>query len=877
MKKGFFLKSLISFILVAPLFIGCAPAGGDSSESIKPVDYNATFIESDVEVTSSKVEIYPGPSIMTSSNKCRFFVENQEVFVYETLVNYRRKFTWETPTDTAPVVLFDFEGKIHVEVEVNANEKVTTASISPLAYQIPITINGNKISFDLEYQTNYVLTYNDDYKTAIHIFTNEIEKDPITEEEAALDDSIVYIGPGLYKADTIPVKEGCTIYLAGGAYVYGDVHAEITDNITIKGHGIIAGDIYTRSGESDFTVPVVLRNAKHITIEDVTFLNPAGWVLNIYKCEDVTINNVKILSSRQNSDGISIQSCKDVTVTGGFVRSWDDSLVVKNNDSGSTENITFDGITVWTDLAQSMEVGYETHGPFMKDITFKNITVLHNFHKAVISMHNCDEANITNVKYENITVEDAAMFGDVQDDGENDFLIDFTIAYSQEWTSSGGVRGLINGVDVHNVKVYKEETLPNGEKSIQSRILGESADCSSKNVTIKGVEIEGRNIASAQSLKLVTNNHTSNINVVGEEVHGAEIALPYKLNLDESDRPQVTVHPAVHQDGILTPSFAWKTGERSFIGSKASTTGFTSTNTHGVGATNKAPADDGSGDFALAGHTASSTFDNNPLTYYQNGEWKNQTDEFAAITINFNRAITVGTLRIIGASDNKYYSEYSISVWALKDPSKNYVRLVGMKGYEMSPIVNNCIDINITAQAYYGIQLRLFRGNKITDAKMYQISEIEYDEPSLTINKPIVDSTENADVYTIDRVRDGDPTGTSYYESNSLPAYFVIDLGDLYSIKTFGLFLPPSLAWSARTQEIEILVSNSIVAYSKTTTEFTTAVERTAYIFDPATGNNNIIRLETPVQARFIKVVIYSNSDRGGYGGQLSEFTAYTE
>ena len=534
MKKGFFLKSLVGFALAVPFFVGCAPSSG-SSESIKPVDYNAVFIDGDREVTHSKVELYPGPSIMTSSNKCRFFVEGKEAFVYETLVNYNRKFTWTTPTDTAPVVLFDFEGKIHVEVEINTNEKITTASISPLAYQIPISINGNKISFDLSYQTNYVLTYNDDYKTAIHIFTNEIETDPITEEEAALDDNIVYVGPGLYKADTIPVKEGCTIYLAGGAYVYGDIHGEITDNITIKGHGIIAGDIYTRNSDSDFTVPVVLRNAKHITIEDVTFLNPAGWVLNIYKCEDVTINNVKILSSRQNSDGISIQSCKDVTVTGGFVRSWDDSLVVKNNDSGSTENITFDGVTVWTDLAQSMEVGYETHGPYMKDITFKNITVLHNFHKAVISMHNCDEARITNVKYENITLEHASMFGDDRDDGENDFLIDFTIAYSQEWTTSGGVRGLIDGVNVHNVKVYKEDTLPTGEKSIQSRILGDSSTSSIKNVTIKGVEIEGKSISSAQSLKLVTNEHTSNINVVGEDVHGAEIQLPYKLNLVEGD------------------------------------------------------------------------------------------------------------------------------------------------------------------------------------------------------------------------------------------------------------------------------------------------------------------------------------------------------
>ena len=710
MKNKKATRFLVSFVFVLPLILCSCKSNKkkDDTTPINPDHYEAVFIDGDRDVTETKLETYPGPSILSTSNKCRVFVEQQELFVYETLVNHKRKFTWSIEDTKAPVVLFDFEGKVHVEVEINTDEQIKSASLSPLAYEIPIQISGKKISFDLSYQTNYVLTYNNDYKTAIHIFTNEIEKNPITEEQAAQDELITYIGPGLYKADSIPVKEGGTLYLAGGAYVYGDIHCEVVNDITIRGHGIISGDIYTRNSDTDYTVPVVLRNAKNIAIQDVTFLNPAGWVLNLYKCENVTIKNVKIITARQNGDGISVQGCKNVTVTGGFVRTWDDSLVVKNNDLGTTENVTFDGVTVWTDLAQSMEVGYETHGAFMKDITFKNITVIHNFHKAVISMHNCDEAEITNVKYENITVEQASMFGDDQEDGENDFLIDFTIAYSPEWTESGGDRGSIDGVLIHNVKVYKEDTLPNGEHSISSRIFGESKNSLIRNVTIKGVQIAGKNISNASDLKLLTNEHTSGINVVSEAVHGAEIKLPYNLKL-ANDNVTKIINQQVQQEGILTPSFAWKEGERSFIGSKASTSDFTSSATHGKGTTNKSPADDGSGDFSLSGHPATYAYDGNLESYFQNAAWKNEEDEFAALTINFNRAITVGTLRIIGAFDNKYYSEYTISVWVLKDPTKSYVRSVGLKEYEMSPIVNNCIDINVSAQEYYGVQLRFFR------------------------------------------------------------------------------------------------------------------------------------------------------------------------
>ena len=99
-----------------------------------------------------------------------------------------------------------------------------------------------------------------------------------------------------------------------------------------------------------------------------------------------------------------------------FIRSWDDSLVVKNypkwsnkSEHGATRNIRFNNIIIWTDLAQSMEIGYETIGEVLEDVIFDNITVLHNLHKPVISIHNANNANIKNIIFRNITVEDASM------------------------------------------------------------------------------------------------------------------------------------------------------------------------------------------------------------------------------------------------------------------------------------------------------------------------------------------------------------------------------------------------------------------------------------------------------------------------------------
>ena len=64
---------------------------------------------------------------------------------------------------------------------------------------------------------------------------NPIESNPITAEDAANDDSIIYIGPGVWKTDTIPLKDGDTVYIAGGALLYGQFNAYGLKDITIRG------------------------------------------------------------------------------------------------------------------------------------------------------------------------------------------------------------------------------------------------------------------------------------------------------------------------------------------------------------------------------------------------------------------------------------------------------------------------------------------------------------------------------------------------------------------------------------------------------------------------------------------------------------------
>ena len=881
MKARNHFRLVTAFFAFALVLTACKTNSNKNNSSssepdipVTPTDYynEENFIPSSKEVTQTKLVTYEAPSLLTTSEKVSVKVENKDLFVYETRVNDRRKFSWDNPTRKVPFVSFDFEGKVHVEVTINEDVEIKTAKISPLVYGINPQIKGKTISFVLNYYDNYTLEYNDDSDTSVHIFANQLETEKMTEEEANADSKKIYVGPGVYNAGAFPLQDGSEIYLAGGSYVYGQFSGEDFNNIKIYGRGIVSGEIYQRRSESEYKLPVVLRNCKNITINDIAFIDPAGWAITLYKCENATLNNVKIITARQNGDGISVQSSKHVRVNKGFVRTWDDSLVVKNSDRGTTDDVLFDGVTVWTDLAQSMEVGYETYGATMNDITFQNITVVHNFHKALISMHNCDDAVITNVAYKNITLEDGHMLGDDRTDGENDFLIDFTIAYNIDWTKSEGERGSIDGVLIENVNVYQMED------TIACRFHGESNNSMIKNVTIKGVKVRGVMKETLESLDALTNSYVENLKVEKlDKVLGAYITLPYQEKT--SGDPQITEVKRIEQEGMLVPEFSYQQGGLPYIGVKGNIETNVSV-THGAGTKTNTPVDDGSGEYTKEGSSASYLTDGDDSTLWESKEYKNEEDEFVGVTMEMPTHSIVGKIRLKGSKNNQYFYTYSIEIWARKnktDGSMNdrYTRLSNSKDYEMTPASGNAIDINIAAQLYAGLQFRFFRNNLASKSSYISLSEIEFYPPALTYNKAIVDSSEHNDVYNVEKCVDGDPTGTSYYESKALPAHIVIDLGDVYQITTIVLCLPPSLNWAARTQRIAFYASDDTNAYNASTTQFTCIKEEAPYLFDPATGNRVTINLDSPVPCRYFKLVISSNDIKAGYGAQLSEVSVY--
>ncbi len=486
------------------VFVGCT------------LDLPTTLLENNV--TDSNAEpnnagknnlvVYEGPETMNSSGTARITANGQELFVYDVMVNHQHIWSEDALPDYTPMTYFDFSGEVSVDIEmIGLNKAVESAAVLPSSYGIVPMVSEGHVIFTVTEPGQYTVVYNDDVSNATHIFANPIETDVPDPD----DPNVYYIGPGERTIKSIVLNDNQTLYLAGGAVLHSEIVVNGSKNVRICGRGMIDGSNHPAWNQAGSIahVPINIKNAKNVTVEGIMIVNANCWCFNSFASDNLTVENVKIISGRQNGDGFTFQSCTNHVVTNCFARTWDDSLVVKNY-AGSSKDITFRNIQIWTDLAQSMEIGYETNKgktshPEISDVLFENITVLYNFHKPVISIHNSDNAYIHNITYRNIVVENAFMQGD---NGINKELIEMTMLKSG-WSTVTDEFGSIDNVLIDGLTVINtaDGNIP------ESRFIGHGPENRITNVTMQNVNILGKKITSLAELNASVNEYCKEIAV----------------------------------------------------------------------------------------------------------------------------------------------------------------------------------------------------------------------------------------------------------------------------------------------------------------------------------------------------------------------------
>ncbi len=494
------------FLLIIILTMSSCIQEGTSSLSTNTIYTTKDSVATVIEDTSTNKEY--DYKIKTASNvDSRLLYKNMtlkvfdlDIPIYNCKTNFSHTWNAEAPQRmNNAVAIVELEGTARFSLTATFNVELS-CTIRPLSEEIvPEVIDDRNIEFEISKAGQYTIEFSND--RTLHLFVIEFEKYDSYKDM----DNVMYFSPGVHNKtndkrinsnNRINLNSNTVVFLDEGAIVEARFEATNKSNIIIVGYGIVSGANFDRNANTGTaTVPYDFQYCNNIKFFGISTLDPAGWCYNLFFSNNIEIDDIKIISSRSNGDGISLQSCQNVHCSNSFIRSWDDSLVVKNyvswnnGSEGTTRNIYFDNCLLWTDLAQSMEIGYETIGEIMDNINFTNITVLHNYHKAPISIHNGNNANITNVHYKDIVIEDASMG---KGDGKN-ILIEIVSEFSSTWSTNHKVTavGSIDNVIIENVTVLFSK---NPQVSIRGSYDGRSGYESYHyvtNVVIRNIYISG--------------------------------------------------------------------------------------------------------------------------------------------------------------------------------------------------------------------------------------------------------------------------------------------------------------------------------------------------------------------------------------------------
>jgi hypothetical protein len=137
---------------------------------------------------------------------------------------------------------------------------------------------------------------------------------------------------------------------------------------------------------------------------------------------------------------------------------------------------------------------------------------------------------------------------------------------------------------------------------------------------------------------------------------------------------------------------------------------------------------------------------------------------------------------------------------------------------------------------------------------------------NIALNQPVTASSDY-ETYVPANVTDGNTS--TYWESSDgagYPQTIAVNLGSVQSIGSIGLYLPPSTAWSTRTETLSVLGSTNGTSYSQ-------IVGSAGYTFNPSTGNTVTISLPSGTSAQYVELSFTGNT--GWDAAQLSEFEVF--
>ncbi len=399
---------------------------------------------------------------------------------------------------------FDCDGPANVMVISNA-QKVESARVRPLSYGITPEVKADTLLFTAQPLQQMSIEVNGGIFNNLHLFVNPLDANAPTAKalkKLKKDKNYIYFGPGCHRLDSaLRVGSGQTVYVAGGACVYGNIEVLDADDARVLGRGMV----YPIN-----KIGIEVRNSKNVEVDGLFTTQCA-----VGGSDSVAINNVKVMSWYGWGDGFNVFASNNVKYNNVFARTSDDCHTIyctRKGYDGSSCNISMDRAVLWADVAHPIMIGL--HGSFdpatpdsIVGARYTNIDILDHAENQIDYQGcltiNCGDNNLVkNVIFDDIRVEDFRK-------GQ---LFNLRIFYNKKYCQAPG-RG-IHDIVFRNVRY-------DGDNAALSIIAGYNEDRQVRDVKFENLVINGKRITDDMPEKPKWYKTSDFANMfVGEHVEG---------------------------------------------------------------------------------------------------------------------------------------------------------------------------------------------------------------------------------------------------------------------------------------------------------------------------------------------------------------------
>jgi hypothetical protein len=456
------------------------------------------------------------PLYTVTANGTELFVEKLTKFGQEMQVHYAH---------------CSLSGADPATFAVTVSETFTKYTLSPKSRQLPVTKSGNSLTFMSG--PNYLILQLD-AKELLFILIDAAEVNPpklgdanvkniadymvdntgaslvTSKVQAAIDaasgatQNILYFPPGKYKVGELWLKSDMTLYLAGGAVLYGsDATADFNTgsggidiegcshgmirmfkikNTKILGRGVIDGNGKAIRAQNDTKLNLFkIEQSSEILIDGILVRDPSFWNTLIYRSDLVTVQNYKMINCRpttttyNNTDGVNFDESTNGKLSNAFLYTGDDSMATKNEEASgtvNTKNIVHEKVVAYSNSV-GCKVGTKTMGQSIDGVVFRDIDVVKAGRALNIDAY--DTALVQNTRFEDIRIEaaDSSMIALSQDE-------------PPDWR------------DAANTSVIKDTYFINVSSEVKKPINlhGRSATVNQDGVHFKNLSVAGKTITS---------------------------------------------------------------------------------------------------------------------------------------------------------------------------------------------------------------------------------------------------------------------------------------------------------------------------------------------------------------------------------------------